>query len=80
MMHFVRTFSIMRAEGVRLIAIEKVRNYEKVIFTKTCLKMAGGGMYPPLSALITQSLITIHYANQPIWLQYDVGQIPTQLC
>ena len=29
MMHFVRTFSIMRAQGVRLIAIEEVRNYGK---------------------------------------------------
>ena len=34
MMHFVRTFSIMRTEGVRLIAIEEVRNYGKVVFIK----------------------------------------------
>ena len=31
MMHFVRTFSIMRAEGVRLIAIEAVRIYGKIV-------------------------------------------------
>ena len=31
MMHFVRTFSIMRAYGVRLIAIEEVRNYGKIV-------------------------------------------------
>ena len=31
MMHFVRTFSIMRAYGVRLIAVEEVRNYEKIV-------------------------------------------------
>ena len=45
MMHFVRTFSIMRANwGVRLIVIEKVRYYEKIIYSlKTCLEMAGGG-------------------------------------
>ena len=30
MVHFVRTFSIMRALGVKLIVIEKVRNYGKV--------------------------------------------------
>ena len=33
-MHFVCTFSIMRAEGVRLIVIEKVRNYGKIVFIK----------------------------------------------
>ena len=30
-MHFVRTFSIMRAEAVRLIAMEEVRNYGKIV-------------------------------------------------
>ena len=34
MMHFVRTFSIMRAEGVRLIAIEEVRNHGKIVHIK----------------------------------------------
>ena len=36
MMHFVRTFSIkfMRALGVRLIVIEKVRNYGEIVFIK----------------------------------------------
>ena len=34
MMCFVRTFSIMRAQGLRLIAIEKVRNYEKIVCIK----------------------------------------------
>ena len=32
MMHFVRTFSIMRASGVRLIAIEEIRNYGKIVY------------------------------------------------
>ena len=32
MMHFVRTFSIMRAQGGRLIAIEEVRNYGKIVY------------------------------------------------
>ena len=33
-MHFVQTFSIMRAYGVRLIAIEEARNYEKILCIK----------------------------------------------
>ena len=43
-MHFVRTFSIMRAWGVglKLIVTKKVRNYGKIL-SKTCLKVAGGG-------------------------------------
>ena len=31
MMHFIRTFSIMRALGVQLIAIKKVQNYGKIV-------------------------------------------------
>ena len=34
MMHFVRTFLIMRAKGVWLIVIEKVHNYGKAVFIK----------------------------------------------
>ena len=34
MMHFVRTFLIMRAYGVRRIAIEEVRNYRKIVCIK----------------------------------------------
>ena len=34
MMHFVHTFSIMRACGVRLIAIEESRNYGKIAYIK----------------------------------------------
>ena len=32
MVHFVRTFSIMRALDVKLLVIEKVQNYGKVVF------------------------------------------------
>ena len=80
MLHFVCTFSILRAQGVRLIVIEKVQNYGKVLFIKNMFENDGGWMHPPLLELITMSLTIIHYANQPIWLQYDVGQILTQLC
>ena len=31
MIHFVRTFLIMRTYGVRLIAIKEVRNYRKIV-------------------------------------------------
>ena len=45
-MHFVRTFSIARAYGTRLIVIGKVQNGKKLYLSKTCLKMAGGEMHP----------------------------------
>ena len=38
MLHFVRTFSIVRALGVRLIVIEKVRNYGKFVFIKNVVE------------------------------------------
>ena len=38
MMHFVRTFLIMRAEGVRFIVIEEVRNYGKIVFIKNIVE------------------------------------------
>ena len=34
MMHFVCTFSIMLAYGVRLIAIKEARNYGKIVYIK----------------------------------------------
>ena len=34
MMHFVRTFPIMRALSVRLIVMENVRKYGKIVFIK----------------------------------------------
>ena len=38
MMHFVRTFSIMRTYGVRLIAIEEARNYRKIVYIKNIVE------------------------------------------
>ena len=32
----------MRVQGLRLIVTEEVRNYKKVVFIRTFLKMAGG--------------------------------------
>ena len=62
-MYFVCTFSIMSALGVRLIVIEKVRNYVEVVFIKNMFQSNWCGMHPPtppldppLPALITMSL------------------------
>ena len=50
MMHFVRTFSITCALSVRLIVIDKVRNYEKVLFTKNMFENGWwGGDASPIS-------------------------------
>ena len=37
--------------GVRLIAIEEAQNYEKIVYSSTLLKMAGGRKYTPGSHL-----------------------------
>ena len=49
MMHFVCTFLIVRAQGIRLIAMEEVQSYGKILHIsyKTLLKMAGWRMYTP---------------------------------
>ena len=64
-MHFVRTFSIMSALGVRLIVTEKVRNYGEIVFIRNMFQNSFGGiasptppLVPPLPALITMSLTT----------------------
>ena len=44
MMHFLRTFSIMRAYSVKLIANQIM---EKLYASKTFLKTAGGRMHTP---------------------------------
>ena len=52
MMHFVRIFSIMRNQGVRVIATEEFRSYRKNcigLTSKTLLKMAGRRMHAPHS-------------------------------
>ena len=38
MIHFLRTFSIMRAKAVKVIAIEEVQNYVKNVFIKKCFE------------------------------------------
>ena len=73
-MHFVRSFSIMSAQGVRLIAIEEVRNYGKLYISKTVLKIAGGWMYThhptPLDRPLRPWLKAISYRNYQKSLAY----------
>ena len=64
-MHFVRTFSIMRALGVRLIVIEKAQNYGGIAFIKNMFQNDWWGdasptlpLDSPLPALITMSFTT----------------------
>ena len=54
MMHFVRTFLIMRAQGVRHIAMKEVGNCGKNVYntSKAFLKMAGGKMHIPLILIL----------------------------
>ena len=47
MAHFVRTFSIMRAQGVRLIAIEEIRNYGKIVYIKNIFENGWWRMHTP---------------------------------
>ena len=72
MMHFcscIFDYANMRAEDVRLIANEEIRNYGKLCTSKTFLKTAGGKMhtfYPnPLSPLLA-----IIYRNHQKSLTY----------
>ena len=75
MMHFVRTFSIMRANGVRLIAIKEVSNYGKIVgyrpTSKTFLRTASGRMHSCIPLILTPgSALTISYRNHQKSLAY----------
>ena len=49
MMPFVRTFSIYRALGVRLIVFEKIRSYGKIVYIKNIFENGWSGNVYPLS-------------------------------
>ena len=64
-MHFVHTFSIMRALGMKLIVIERVQKYGEIVFIKNMFQNGWRGdasptlpLDLPLSALIKMSLTT----------------------
>ena len=69
MIHFVYTLLIMRAQGVRLIAIEGIRNSKKIYASKTFLKMAGGRMHVPYPTPL-DSPLAISYRNHRKNLTY----------
>ena len=79
-MYFVRTFSIMRTLGVRLIAIEKVRNYGDVVFIQNMFQNGcWGDVSPHLPGSAPARTNNNVYSNQPVWLRYAVKQILSQL-
>ena len=47
MMHFVRTFSIMRIKALGLSLSKRFETAENLYTSKTFLKMAGGRMHTP---------------------------------
>ena len=63
MMHFVRTFLIMRAYGVRLIVIEEARNYEIILCIKSIFENGWWGDAYPSS--YTPDSATGHTLQKP---------------
>ena len=52
MIHFVHTFLMMRAYGVRLIVIEEVQKYGITVFIKNIFENGGGRMHTFHSTLL----------------------------
>ena len=69
MMHFVRTFSIMLAEGVRLIANEEVGNYGKIVYIKNFFQNAWWRKHIPHPTPLDPPL-AINYKNHQKSLAY----------
>ena len=69
MMHFVRTFSIMRAYGVKLIAIKEARNYGKIVYIKNIFQNSWWEDAYPSSYPLDPPL-TISYENHRKSLAY----------
>ena len=55
----------LRAEGVRLIAMEEVRNYGKIAYIKSIFEMAGGRMHTP-----HPTTLAVSYRNHQKSLAY----------
>ena len=72
MMHFVSHVFDVRAEGVRLIAMEEVRNDGRFVYIKNILEMAGGRMH----ILILANLPAIIYKNHHKSLPYYIYLAP----
>ena len=81
-MHFVRIFSIMRAYSVRLIAIEEIRNYGKIVraTSKIFLKLAGGRMHTPQASFYPlDASLVMSYRNHQKSLVYFSHLAPLTL-
>ena len=82
-MHFVHTFSIVRALGVKLIVIEKAQTYGEIVFIKSMFENGEWEDASPTplgsAPARTDNNVSYHYSNQLVWLQYDVRQILSQL-
>ena len=59
----------MRAEDVRLISNKEIRNFGKIVYIKTYLKMAGGRMHTPHPNPLGP-LLAIIYRNHQKSLAY----------
>ena len=80
MMHFVRTFSIMRAYDVRLrlLISQRLEIMKKLYTSKTFSKMAGGRRHTPdLKSLDTSQAIS--YKNHQKSLAYFSHLAPLTL-
>ena len=64
MTHFVRTFSIMRAQGGRHNAIEEVRNYGKIVYIKNIVEN-GWWEDAYLSLILTPESVPGHKLQKP---------------
>ena len=69
MMPFVRTFSIMRAQGVRSIAVEEVQIYEKIVYIKNIFENSWWKMHTPHPTPLDTPL-AISYRNHQKSLAY----------
>ena len=67
MMHFVRTFSIMRAQGLRLLLLKRFEIMEKLYSSTAWLKMIGGGdasPHPPLNPPLVITSADVQFSAQ----------------
>ena len=59
--------------------MEKIRNYGKNRIHQKQVQKWLLRLPPGSAPEFTDNNVSYHYTNQPIWLQYDAGQILSQL-
>ena len=75
MMYLVRTFSVMCAQCVKLVAIKEVRNYGKIVYINNIFENGLWGMHTPHPTPLDPSL-AINYRNHQKSLAYFSHLIP----